>query len=321
MNTIRANVSRRLLSKASRLFTGSLRGRVIEILQNARRAGATRVEITNQKGDVKVHDNGRGIDDFSRLLDLGGSGWDEELEGSEDPAGVGLFCLAPREVTVRSNGHLAVIPKGGWTGDPVEIRDDRTPIQGTEFRFQDEPWSMEAVEAYAVFTGMQVVVDGKTCKQEPFIRGHCSHHPELGCRIKVTETEDVLRWHRAAAYSREFDTDVCVNFHGQVVTCRYYQMISHHMRYLVDLTGEPTGIRLVLPARTGLVENEALASLKAVLERESYLYLKRKGKHQLKYEEYQRGLALGIDLPEAEPDYRVGLLTTGDWPDTPRSCL
>ena len=104
MERIMAAVNPRLLSKASRLFTGSLDGRITEILQNARRAGATRVEITNQDGWVKIHDNGRGIEDFSRLLDLGGSGWENSFESSEDPAGVGLFSLAPREVAVRSGG-------------------------------------------------------------------------------------------------------------------------------------------------------------------------------------------------------------------------
>ena len=60
METIQAKVSERLLSKASRLFTGTLEGRVIEVLQNSRRAGATRVDITNQDGFVTVRDNGTG---------------------------------------------------------------------------------------------------------------------------------------------------------------------------------------------------------------------------------------------------------------------
>jgi hypothetical protein len=38
VNTIHAKVNVRLVSKAERLFTGMLEGRVIEILQNARRA-------------------------------------------------------------------------------------------------------------------------------------------------------------------------------------------------------------------------------------------------------------------------------------------
>jgi len=121
METIQAKVSTRLLSKASRLFTGTLDGRIIEILQNARRAGATEVNIKNKDGRVTVLDNGRGIEDFSKLLELGDSDWDEAMEKAEDPAGVGVFCLAPRKVTICSNGRKLVITKDGWTGRPVDL--------------------------------------------------------------------------------------------------------------------------------------------------------------------------------------------------------
>ena len=123
MNTIQACVNPRLLKKADRLFTGSLEGRITEILQNARRARATKVEITNKDGMVTAHDNGRGIENFSKLLDLGDSGWEDQLEASEDPAGVGIFCLAPREVTIRSHGKMVTINGDGWTGTPVTIHD------------------------------------------------------------------------------------------------------------------------------------------------------------------------------------------------------
>ena len=100
--TICAKVNPRLLTKADRLFTGTVEGRIIEILQNARRAGATEVRISNKDGLITVQDNGSGIEDFQKLLDLGVSGWDEQLEAGEDPAGVGLFSLAPRKVTIIS---------------------------------------------------------------------------------------------------------------------------------------------------------------------------------------------------------------------------
>ena len=143
--TICAKVNPRLLTKADRLFTGTVEGRIIEILQNARRAKARHVEITNHDGLVTVRDDGRGIRDFEKLLDLGGSGWKEALEVSEDPAGVGLFCLAPRELTVRSRGLKIIVSAEGWTGTPVEVQDDpqRLPKYrigiaagaGTEIRF------------------------------------------------------------------------------------------------------------------------------------------------------------------------------------------
>jgi len=108
-NVIHAKVSKRLLSKADRLFTGTLDGRIIEILQNARRAGATEVTITNKNGLVTVRDNGKGVTDFTKLLDLGDSDWDQAMEEAEDPAGVGVFCLAPRKLTLCSKGQRLVV--------------------------------------------------------------------------------------------------------------------------------------------------------------------------------------------------------------------
>ena len=58
MKTIQATVNTRLLSMACRLFTGTLDGWTIEFLQNARRAGATEVHITNKDEFVTVRDNG-----------------------------------------------------------------------------------------------------------------------------------------------------------------------------------------------------------------------------------------------------------------------
>ena len=129
METIQACVNQRLLTKADRLFTGTLNGRIIELLQNARRAGATKVTITNKDGWVSVKDNGQGIGEFAKLLDLGGSGWDNACEESEDPAGVGIFCLAPREVTIRSKGKKATITKDGITsmsGEAISDKGDRS---------------------------------------------------------------------------------------------------------------------------------------------------------------------------------------------------
>ena len=166
--TIQAKVNPKLLSKANRLFTGTLDGRIIEILQNARRAGATEVEITNKDGYVTVQDNGSGIEDFSTLLDLGNSDWDQAMEKAEDPAGVGVFCLSPREVTICSNGKKVVITKNGWTGEPAEIQQDNCSANGTTLVFADEPWEFSTVEKHAVFTGMTVIVDGQKCARERF---------------------------------------------------------------------------------------------------------------------------------------------------------
>ena len=308
MQTIQATVNPRLLTKANRLFTGTLQGRIIEILQNARRAGATKVEITNQDGHVNVRDNGGGIDDFAKLLDLGGSGWDDALESSEDPAGVGLFCLAPRQVTIRSNGKKVTISGDAWIGEPVEIEDDAEPIEGTMLCFPDEPWTSSAVDINAVFCGMQVTVDTTLCPSDQFISDQATVCLQLGCRIEVRESSDLKPWHNSCRRGSYYSDNVLVNFHGQVISFSFHEIGEHHLHYLVDLTGAPTDIRLMLPARTRLVENEAFNQLKTALELEGYRYLLRRGHHRLPYKGYLRARELGVNLPEAEPTFEVGLL-------------
>lgn len=315
MKTIQAKVNPRLLTKASRLFTGTLEGRIIEILQNARRAGATSVEITNRPdGTVVVQDNGSGIETFAKLLDLGGSGWNDELEQSEDPAGVGLFSLAPREVTIRSKGQIVTIDENGWTGGLMTVRDYPEPVEGTVLSFPDEKWTPEAVERNAVFTGMQVVVDDHLCTQIPFVSARAARYPELGCRIEAVEADKLSPWHHCSKDTRHYYDNVLVNFHGQVVGFNYHPISEHGLHFLADLTGEPTDIRLMLPARTQLVENEAYQKLKAAIELEAYRFVQRRKWHRLPYMEYLRARELGIELPEAVPTFRVGLLA-GDDPE------
>ena len=307
MQTIQAKVSKKLLSKADRLFTGSLGGRMIEILQNARRAGATQVDITNKDGLVTISDNGCGIEDFSKLLDLGDSDWDETMEMAEDPAGVGIFCLAPRELTICSGNRKVCITEKAWTGELVPILKSTEFVKGTRLVFRDEPWEFSAVEKHAVFTGLAVMVDGQKCAREHFCSDSAVSHPALGCKIEVREKKSLNKWHtrfRSGYYSN----DVLVNFHGQVISFTDLPVSDTELTFLVDMTGDPTGIRLMLPARTQLIENKAFDELKAAIEVEVYRFIQRQGSHKLPFEEYKRAKELGIDLPEAEPVFEVGLL-------------
>jgi len=304
--TICAKVNPRLLTKADRLFIGSVDGRIIEILQNARRAGATEVRISNKDGLVTVQDNGSGIDDFQKLLDLGGSGWDEKLEAGEDPAGVGLFSLAPRKVTIISGGRKTVIDKDGWTGKPVEVTENTEAVTGTILKFRDEkPWDMNTVEKHAVFAGIKVVVDGKYCHAMSFCNGQAEHYDKPGCRIEVAE--EVSKYHRDWT-SNWYNGKVLVNFHGQVVQIDYWPSKSRQgLTVLVDIADQ-TDIRLMLPARTRLVENQAFEQLKNAVELEYYKYFQKQKTHTLYYEEYLRAKELGIELPEAEPKFQAGLI-------------
>ena len=65
---------------------------VSELLQNARRAGATHVTIEHDATAKRltVVDDGCGIDDFQQLLTFNQSGWDDDTIRSEHAFGLGF---------------------------------------------------------------------------------------------------------------------------------------------------------------------------------------------------------------------------------------
>ena len=212
------------------------------------------MQITNTEGYVTVRDNGRGVADFAKLLDLGSSGWHEVTEASEDPCGVGLFCLAPREVTVRSGGKTVTFSGDGWPGAPVAVRHDPEPVSGTAVRFEDEPRNSMAVDLNAVFCGLQVTVDGRLCPSARFLSEDATRHPELGCRVEVRHARDLNPWHHAWKRGQVHGANTLVNFHGQVVTFDHHAVSERDLHFLVDMTGEPTDVpRCLAPARRSVV--------------------------------------------------------------------
>jgi len=88
---------------------------------------------------------GTGIEDFPKLLDLGGSGWDERTEQSEDPAGVAIL-LAPREVTIRSRGKDCPPGRKRLARHTGGDEEDGTTAEGTELAFPGYPWDLATVE-------------------------------------------------------------------------------------------------------------------------------------------------------------------------------
>lgn len=82
---------------------------VTELLQNARRAGATEVSIAYEEAQatLTVCDNGCGIDDFQKLLTLHDTGWNQDIVDQENAFGVGFSkCLyAADRVSVTSKGR------------------------------------------------------------------------------------------------------------------------------------------------------------------------------------------------------------------------
>ena len=118
MNKVKVNVNgEAILSRVTRMFDNSPESILLEIAQNARRAGAKKiyVDFSDDNKLVVLHD-GRPFseEDFTALFSLGDSGWDDEDTLAEDPAGSGFFISALFDKTViysynREEGYADMI--------------------------------------------------------------------------------------------------------------------------------------------------------------------------------------------------------------------
>jgi len=83
---------------------------VTELLQNARRAGATRVAVDYDSvtQTLTVRDDGVGIGDWQKLFTVGESGWDATTVRDEHAFGVGFMksLYSARQCSVRSHDRM-----------------------------------------------------------------------------------------------------------------------------------------------------------------------------------------------------------------------
>ena len=80
---------------------------VNELLQNARRAGATEIVVDISETSVVFTDDGCGIDDPAVLLSIAKSGWEEAIQKEEAPYGAGFLAalFACETINVRSKDY------------------------------------------------------------------------------------------------------------------------------------------------------------------------------------------------------------------------
>jgi hypothetical protein len=124
----------------------------------------------------------------------------------------------------------------------------------------------------------------------PFCSEAAVHYQEPGCRIEIAN--EISNYHQKWLLTW-YTGKILVNFHGQVVQLNCWPAKNRDgLAILVDIT-QDTAIRLMLPARTCLVENEAYEQLKSAIEKEFYRYWQRQKSHSLYYDEYLRARGLG----------------------------
>ena len=111
--SIRARVHDGAIDRVTRFFNASASDAFVELIQNTRRSGATRLDVATEAipaGGIRVTvtDDGDGIADPAVLLSFGESGWDAETAEREDPAGIGVYALSKRGCSVSSRPRTAI---------------------------------------------------------------------------------------------------------------------------------------------------------------------------------------------------------------------
>ena len=231
--TIRASVHEDAIARVSAFFNASAEDILREVLQNARRSIATRVEVTvgaeadaDGRRRVEIADNGCGMNDPAALLAFGYSGWDGRTH--EHPAGMGWYALAGTDCTVTSRtalmdtGWQVTLGPAHYRGEAaarVERAPEGTPV-GTRIVLPASTITEEAVGRAARYLTVDVKVNGKRVEQAEFQARYGHAGVACGADVSFPVTDGYLsnyereeRAGQATMPSRE----TTINFHGHLV--------------------------------------------------------------------------------------------------------
>ncbi len=339
--TIRARIHESAVKRVTRTFAATLADAFTEILQNCRRAGATRVHVcvaeTDGRFAVTVTDDGAGIADPSVLLSFGENGWSKALVRREDAAGMGMLSLARRGCTVSSRPRM---PNGetvsGWrvalqpehflgeADAEVHTHDAAPWPSGTAVAFDTSESAdaiRHAVGAAAWHYPLPVVLEhapgtppgGETLERRAFLDG--ALHAERWRGLVFGVFKD--RWNGFGLH------DPDVNFHGLTVSVRLPTVEAVHgpqWTVAADIEDCPE-LELELPARKEAVETPFLAEMREAARRAIYRAMAADPDPRPSFEDRRRAHEAGIDIaaPPAElRPWRASLADVDDWREPPR---
>lgn len=302
MKTLQSRVGPNLLQKVTRLFDSSPRTIFGELIQNARRAGATLIDVRTRQADdgrtrVTFTDNGRGIPDMLNLLVLSESDWDDQLKEDEDPAGMGLYslCNLTGVTTVRSGDQFVNLSTEVFTGRQTAKvwTTYRGNLMGTRISFwlPKNSYPESAFETAVRWAGIrQAMLNGEPRPSTALVTdGVVDNH--LGVRL---DSETTTGWS---------DPRVRFNFHGIQVSRRADSQVLRDLMTAVkhDVLVEVLHCRelkMVLPARNAMITNGALADLEKLVTRMLFKTVASWPEHKLSRYLWREAEKLGIILPQ-----------------------
>ncbi len=313
MELLRATISPSILSKADRLFRNDDRGIFTELLQNARRAGANRVEVTIEPSPKQDHatrvtfeDNDNGIGDFQKLLTLGDSNWNPEVLAIEDPAGMGFFSLCHSTVEVSSGEKKIVLTHEVFLGQaPAEVVPSDAHVHGTRIVFTRPTVSKPvevALKDATEFNPLDVILNGERLERHDFLEGALHREVIDGVEVGIS-----------TLFRRRFGWDRDDwNFHGSVLREPFgliygfltrdekgeWRQESLYLRFDVLEVGR---VKLQLPDRRAIVKDSDLEEFKKKVRAAVYRFLSTQEHHVLSFEQWKEARSLGVSIAEASP--------------------
>ena len=301
---ITASIHQDAINRVGDFFDATISTITNELLQNSRRAGSSRVDVTIDAGNrIKIADDGNGIADPEAILAFGLSQWNPTTTDRENPAGMGLYSLARRkEVRIQSKSAYSDAWCVNLTPDhfvgrlpaPVETVNDYDRPHGTtiEFtgNFSDEAMISQAARYYP----LPVHVNGKPAPQVDFLKD--ALHTELwqGVRIGVYQSAIPLTYGQSGL----------LNFHGTLVNrphLPYVKAIQSCWSAKVDVIDCPR-LDLTLPARQEIVQSpfadELREACRATIYRAILLQPEPVDVPKIAQEDAAN---LGVNIPDATP--------------------
>ena len=330
--TIRARVHDGAIDRVSRFFNASVADAAVELIQNSRRSGATRLDVATEavpEGGtvVTVTDDGFGIADPAVLLSFGESGWDAATAKREDPAGMGVYALSKRGCVISSRPATAGrAPMPGWRVELTpecfigkqEARivacEDASLHSGTAISFRAEE-GREGIRAAFVAAArhcpLAVTVNGETVERKSFLDGALHVECWQGLSFGVFDS-------RFPGFN-----DPDLNFHGLTLSVCLPTMDTIDggtWSVRADVNACPE-LELVLPARREAVQTPFLDEMRAAARIAIYRAMRRADRTPaLSHARFTAARKAGIDMPIAPSvlrSWHPAIADIDDWRDTP----
>jgi hypothetical protein len=307
---IQGRIDAGLLSKADRIFPNDNEGIFVELLQNARRAGAKTVGVTVEEVEggsdqclVSVHDDGCGIHEFQGLVTLGRTGWDTDTRKTEDPAGMGFYSLClSGEVEVASGHRSVIITRDVFLGkEKARVQDGSEFVAGTRLRFvrrSGKQALIAALQKVTEFFPVATWLNGTFLPRHDFLEGAIYREVIDGVEVGFSTG---FKHRSSALHSPNW------NFYGLTIHHTFPCIagilrpkepspLSLHARFNVLETGRVT---LKLPDRSSVVQDEFLKGFERKARAAAYRCFQKEPSHALSFRNWQEASELGVVLPEA----------------------